>query len=161
MTKALFMITNNQYLAIGGIAVNLHGFGRSTGDLDIMLDMHRDNLLKFLNLMMELSFELRQPVNSMDILKPEIRHQWQNEKNMIALTWVHRTRVFEVVDVVFHMEDQFEPLRANAKMCELDGYQIPIIAIDDLITLKEQTKRERDRQDVEALKKIRGMNGGT
>ena len=40
---------NIKYLVIGGIAVNIHGYSRATGDLDIMLSLEKDNLERSLN----------------------------------------------------------------------------------------------------------------
>ena len=34
-----------KYMVIGGIAVNIHGYSRATGDLDIMLSFEDDNLI--------------------------------------------------------------------------------------------------------------------
>lgn len=35
--------TNVKYLVIGGVAVNLHGYVRFTGDLDLLLLLSKEN----------------------------------------------------------------------------------------------------------------------
>ncbi len=42
------------YVIVGGIAVNLHGYSRFTGDLDILLLLNNSNLQKMHTLMQKL-----------------------------------------------------------------------------------------------------------
>ncbi len=48
-----------RYLLIGGVAVNLHGFSRATGDLDILISLNTNNLKKFVALMKKLKQKLQ------------------------------------------------------------------------------------------------------
>ena len=50
-----------RYLVIGGIAVNIHGYPRVTGDLDIMLSFERDNIKEFIALVKDLGFNPKIP----------------------------------------------------------------------------------------------------
>ena len=43
-----FNLNRLKYLIIGGIAVNLHGFSRATGDLDILISLEDKNIEKFI-----------------------------------------------------------------------------------------------------------------
>lgn len=51
-----------RYLLIGGVAVNLHGFPRATGDLDILMALDSRNIKKFINMVKKLKWKPRVPV---------------------------------------------------------------------------------------------------
>ena len=51
-----------RYLVIGGIAVNIHGYPRATGDLDIMLSFEKGNIREFISLVKALGFKPKIPV---------------------------------------------------------------------------------------------------
>ena len=42
-----------RYLVIGGIAVNIYGFSRVTGDLDIIVSFEKGNLKKLVDLLLK------------------------------------------------------------------------------------------------------------
>ena len=51
---------NVNYLTIGGFAVNIYGYGRNTGDIDIFIEdtiANRENLLHFIGIRIH-SFDL-------------------------------------------------------------------------------------------------------
>ncbi|MCP9456741.1 MAG: hypothetical protein NNA18_11625 [Nitrospira sp.] len=51
---------------VGGIAVNLHGYARLTIDLDLLLDLSRDNLALVVRALNELGYVPRAPVRPTD-----------------------------------------------------------------------------------------------
>ena len=71
-----------RYLVIGGIAVNIHGYSRATGDLDIMLSLKKDNLERFIELVNTLGFIPRIPVKIEELKDPEKRESCKKEKNL-------------------------------------------------------------------------------
>ena len=52
-----------RYLIIGGIAVNLYGYDRVTGDIDIMMSFNKENVLKLERFMKEYGFKPSIPVD--------------------------------------------------------------------------------------------------
>lgn len=71
-----------KYLVIGGIAVNLHGFARATGDLDIMISYDDSNVEAFLMAAGALDLTPKIPVKLEEFSDPSKREMWQNSKNM-------------------------------------------------------------------------------
>ena len=71
-----------RYLVIGGIAVNIHGYSRATGDLDIMISFDKGNLDEFIALLQELGFKPRIPVRVEEFGDPEKVDKWKKEKHM-------------------------------------------------------------------------------
>ncbi|MBI3541120.1 MAG: hypothetical protein HY073_03160, partial [Deltaproteobacteria bacterium] len=45
-----------RYLVAGGIAMNLHGFSRATFDLDLIIFLKKENILKFTKVMTKLGY---------------------------------------------------------------------------------------------------------
>src|SRR3989338_1861873 len=72
---------NIRYLLIGGVAVNLWGIERATGDIDIAIAMDTDNILKFVEAVKELGFIPKAPVKPEEFADPKKRKEWQEEKN--------------------------------------------------------------------------------
>ncbi len=51
-----FNKTKIKYLVVGGVAVNLYGYARFTGDLDILLLLDKKNLEKMDKIMKKLNY---------------------------------------------------------------------------------------------------------
>jgi len=55
-----------EYVVIGGIAVNLHGYNRLTGDLDIIIALNDENINRFISVVNALGLNPRLPVKLQD-----------------------------------------------------------------------------------------------
>lgn len=51
------------YLVVGGMAVNLHGYDRSTGDLDIMVSLKTADVTRLVKVIKMIGFRPRLPVS--------------------------------------------------------------------------------------------------
>ena len=71
-----------KYLVIGGIAVNIHGYSRATGDLDIMISFEIENLKEFIGLVNALGFIPKIPVKIKELADPEKVESWKKEKRI-------------------------------------------------------------------------------
>ena len=74
--KTLFSSLNRasiKYMVAGGIAVNLYGIERATADVDIVLELEKGNLLKFINVAEKLVLRPKIPVKLKDFIDPEKR----------------------------------------------------------------------------------------
>jgi len=60
-----------RYLVVGGVAVNLYGIERATGDLDLVVDLEDRNLKRFIRAMKELGFKPKVPVALNDLARRE------------------------------------------------------------------------------------------
>jgi len=146
-----------RYLVVGGIAVNLYGVPRATMDLDLMVDLDRANLQKLVAAMTELGFKPKLPVKIEDLLDPQKRRTWQQEKNMISFSLFHPERPFLLVDIFVDNPIEFEKADRAKETMETGGPKIPVIGVDDLITLKQKSGRKQDLSDIEALIKIKEL----
>jgi len=74
-----------EYIIVGGLAVNAHGFVRMTRDLDLVLRLERDNIIRGINTLLNVGYQMAIPVTAEEFADPETRELWKNEKNMILL----------------------------------------------------------------------------
>lgn len=144
-----------QYVLVGGMAVQLHGYMRSTFDVDLVLAMNDENLERFIAVAKLLGLVPSIPV-PMDALRDAAQiEQWYREKGMLAFALREPQVGGGVVDILVRPEVPFEQLKANAVAGELFAQQVWIASIEDLLTMKRAANRPKDRLDMEALEKIR------
>ncbi|MBI4211871.1 MAG: hypothetical protein HY540_04455, partial [Deltaproteobacteria bacterium] len=88
------------YVIVGGIAVNLHGYDRLTGDIDIAISLTDVEIGKFIKAAKELSLVPRVPVRLEDFLDPVKREEWIQEKNMKVFSVYNPKNAIEHIDVM-------------------------------------------------------------
>ena len=148
---------NIQYLVIGGVAVNLHGFPRFTGDVDIVLALDRENLHRMTALMHERGYVQRLPIDLTEFSRPENVQRWLQEKNVRAYTFQSERHAPLDIDILVSESLRFEQLERRRVVMEAWGIPIPVVSIDDLIDMKRQAMRPQDVQDIEALLALKGL----
>jgi predicted nucleotidyltransferase len=149
-----------RYLVIGGIAVNIHGYSRATGDLDIMLSLKKDNLERFIELVNTLGFIPRIPVKIEELKDPEKVESWKKEKHLKVFSIYNPQNALEHIDIMVENYIDFGSAYNNREVVTAKGIEISVISIDDLIELKKIAGRKRDEMDIEALKKIKEIKNG-
>lgn len=143
-----------QYVLIGGLAVQLHGFLRATFDIDLVLAMTDENLARFIGVARDYGLVPAIPVPIESLANASQIDQRHREKGMLAFSLRETKAGGGVVDVIVRPEVSFEKLIGNAVMGELSGRRIPIASIDDLLTMKHAANRPKDLLDIAALEKI-------
>lgn len=144
-----------QYVLVGGLAVQLHGFLRATFDIDLVLAMNDANLARFIDVAKRYGLTPAIPV-PIDSLRNAVQiDQWHREKGMLAFSLREPQVGGSVVDVLVRPEVPFDKLVANAVVGELFGRRVMVAAIDDLLAMKRMANRPKDQLDVIALEKIR------
>lgn len=148
-----------RYLVVGGIAVNLHGIERPTKDIDLVVYLEKNNLIKFLKLMTTLGFCPKVPVLPTDFADPKKRADWIKNKNMIVFSFYHKKDVMKVIDVFVKHPLPFEPMYKRRRSIPIGKIKIPVIGIDDLIKLKKKANRLQDQADIRALREVLRIRG--
>lgn len=144
-----------QYVLVGGLAVQLHGFLRSTFDIDLVLAMNDENLVRFIAVAKQYGLVPVIPVTIDSLRNASQIDQWHREKGMLAFTLREPHIGGSVVDVLVRPEVPFDKLMVNAIAGELFSRQVWIASIDDLLTMKRSANRPKDQLDVVALEKIK------
>lgn len=143
------------YVLVGGLAVQLHGFQRATFDVDLVLAMNDDNLVRFIGVARETGLVPAFPV-PLDALRDALQiDRWHRDKGMLAFS-LRESRVGGTsVDVIVKPEVPFEDMFVRAIRSTLSGQTVRIAAIEDLLAMKRAAGRPKDLLDIAALEKIR------
>jgi hypothetical protein len=144
-----------QYVLVGGLAVQLHGFMRSTFDIDLVLAMNDGNLTRFIAVAKRYGLVPSIPVPIDTLRDANQIEQWHRGKGMLAFALREPQVGGSVVDILVRPNVPFEQLMANAVAGELFAQKIWIASIDDLITMKRIANRAKDQLDIAALEKIK------
>ncbi|MCF8179251.1 MAG: hypothetical protein K9J74_12140 [Sulfuritalea sp.] len=75
-----------QYVLVGGLAVQLHGYMRSTFDIDLVLAMNDDNLERFINVAKRHGLTPGIPVPIDSLRNADQIEKWHREKGMLAFS---------------------------------------------------------------------------
>ncbi|TSD00615.1 MAG: hypothetical protein Greene101449_87 [Candidatus Peregrinibacteria bacterium Greene1014_49] len=144
-----------RYLVVGGVAMNLLGYSRFTGDIDVLLALDQENLRKMAALMQKLDYEKRQPI-SIDELGDEKKVlKLMKEKHLTAFTFSPLKGPPFNIDIIVGESLQFEKYAKSAVSIRAAKLTIPVISIDDLIGMKKKSPREKDALDVAILLEFR------
>ena len=147
-----------RYAVIGGIAVNLYGYNRVTGDLDILISLSDENISKVVKIATEFKLIPRLPVAIEDLANKKLRASWVTEKNLKVFTIYNPDDPLEHIDIKISKPDEIEPYLDRAVKMEAGDLNISVVSFDDLITLKQEAGRERDFVDIRALQKVRELD---
>ena len=144
-----------QYVLVGGLAVQLHGYMRSTFDIDLVLAMNDENLVRFIAVAKRYGLvpSISVPIDS--LRNANQIEQWHREKGILAFALREPQVGGSVVDILVRPNVPFEQLMANAVVGELLAQKIWIASIDDLIAMKRTANRAKDQLDIAALEKIK------
>ena len=138
-----FSENNVNYLTIGGFAVNIYGYGRNTGDIDIFIEdtiINRNNLRK--------------------ALKQAGIGDFENLDTMQFIPgWTDFTLNFNLrLDIMTSVKGldntSFEILLEKANIIDIGGIPVYFIDYDSLLISKKAANRPKDLLDIEELEKI-------
>ncbi len=144
-----------KYLIVGGLAVNAHGYERSTRDVDLVIGLEPDNIIRGLQSLQSIGYQMSIPVTPEQFADAGLRDTWRRDKGMVVLKlWSdHHRRT--PVDVFVYEPFPFTEEHNAAVWHEIrPGLKAPIVRLDTLIALKREAGRAQDQADIEALDEI-------
>jgi hypothetical protein len=141
-----------RYVVAGGLAVIAHGYLRATLDIDLVIDLERENLNKALEVLEHLGFHPRLPLSKEQLADPEIRAKWAEKKGMVVFPlWNPEDPAF-IVDIFIRCPFDFDVEYQKAAWIRLDEHlEIPFVSRETLIRMKKEVGRTRDLEDIEHL----------
>jgi predicted nucleotidyltransferase len=133
-----------QFLVIGGLAVNLHGYSRDTADLDLLIQ--RDAREQWLTLFSQLGYTVYQDRGVFIQLSPPQSGAWP-------------------VDLMLVNEATFRPMVEHGRQVEMYGARLLIPALEHLLALKLHALKHshagrflKDFLDVENLVRVNRLD---
>jgi hypothetical protein len=143
------------FVLVGGLAVQLHGYMRMTYDVDLVLAMNNDNLTRFIDTAKELGLAPIIPVPIDSLKNADLIDQWHREKGMLAFALREPGIAGSVIDVLVRPDVSYERLVEDAVDGELFGRKVKVASIDHLLEMKRIANRPKDQLDITALEKIK------
>jgi hypothetical protein len=142
---------NVDYVVIGGVATQVHGHRRTTMDLDLTPDPGPENLRRLAVALEELEARPTDPAlagGDVPATDPE--------RLLVAAIVPPLITRHGLVHVLKEPKGgrPFEKLRDAALVVEIDGVEVAIASLDDLIRMKRAFARPSDLADIAALTKL-------
>lgn len=139
--------------------MNLHGIPRMTADIDIILDLKKENLARFEKCAAEINYKMSIPVSFSDITDELKLKKLVQTKNLIALSFFNYDKNFLALDVLIDFPIPFEELWSGRIVRHEGNTSVNIVSVEHLIRLKEFSDRIQDKQDIFFLSKIKNEKG--
>lgn len=127
-----------EYLVIGGYAVSIHGYPRSTKDMDVCIKISEENAAKMVNVINDFGFASLKLMKE-DFLKRDFITQLGHEPVRID--------ILNDLDGV-----PFETAWTNRRVINFEGEIINFIGYNELMKVKEKSGRPQDIADISKLK---------
>ena len=128
-----------KYVLVGGYSVIYHGFPRTTGDLDIFVEVTKENYEKLCK-----AFDLFQlPVFDMT------EENFLSNKELTVFTFGRAPVSIEILKVISGVS--FQEVYKNCITTNFEGVDLKIINLSDLRKNKAASNRPKDQNDLENL----------
>jgi predicted nucleotidyltransferase len=135
-----------RFILIGAYALAAHGYPRATMDMDIWVMPSPDNAEAVLRALQRFGAPLH------NLTKEDL----QKDGTLFQIGVAPRR-----IDLITEASGlQFETAYQNSIPVNIDGMEIRIPSIDDLIINKKATGRTKDLADIEALELLKAPNNG-
>jgi hypothetical protein len=135
---------NVKYLIIGGLAVNIYGYTRNTGDIDILIEDSLENRKNLRQAFLEIGIGDIPAIETMLFLPG-----WTDFSLFFGIR-------LDVMTSIKGLEDQtFDVLLEKATIVMLNEIPIYFIDYQSLIVAKKATNRLKDQLDLEQLGEIK------
>ena len=143
------------FVLVGGMAVQLHGYSRMTYDIDLVLSMTDANLTRFIDIAKQFGLAPVIPVPIDSLKNASLIDQWHREKGMLAFALREPAIAGSVIDVLVRPDVSYERLDADVVEGQLFGCTVKIASIEHLLEMKRIANRPKDLLDIRALEKIK------
>jgi len=146
---------NVQYIVVGGIATILHGYVRATADIDLVVDLQTEEATKVITVLTEAGYVPKVPVQAIEFADASKREQWINDKGMQVFSMYQPDNPLLTIDLFVKQPIPYSKLYKHSVTMEVEGINIKVCSIDDLIKMKKIAGRPKDLVDIEKLTKIK------
>ncbi len=149
-----------RYLVVGGVAVVLHGHLRTTGGLDLVVELSSENVVRALDALDQVGFQPRPPVPLRSFADPETRRSWIETKNLQVFSLWHPELPGFEVDLFVEEPFDFDGAWTRRVEIDLANTTAYVVSLEDLLALKREAGRPRDIEDVAVLEAIQQGGDG-
>lgn len=144
-----------RFLVAGGLAVNAHGYLRLTYDVDLVVQLDRENILAAFEALAKVGYRPSVPVTGFQFADARQRKDWIKNKHMQVLNFYHAKHQQMPVDVfVTEPFDFNREYKAAIRGKLAPGLTVRFVSIPTLIKMKKLANRPKDLDDIEHLRTI-------
>ena len=143
-----------RYLVAGGVAVVLHGYLRTTADLDLVVQLEPENALRALRALGTIGYVPRAPVPAEQFADAGTRERWIRDKNLEVFSFWSNEHPGLEVDLFVREPFDFDEVYENAREFQLETTTVRVVPRRLLIEMKRLAGRPRDLEDIEALEHL-------
>jgi hypothetical protein len=136
-----------EFVVVGGVAVQAHGHGRSTRDLDVIPRPDLVNLSRLGESLGSLGARLLRADRPVDVTDPRLLKQ----APLVPLMTVYGRLDLLNIALTSGAPRSYDELRERAFEAQIDGRTVAVAGLDDLIRMKRAAGRDVDLQDIGAL----------
>ncbi len=139
------------YVVIGGVATQVHGHRRTTMDLDLTPDPDPENIRRLTAALAELDARPRDGGTE----KAEIS---AGDPERLAIAAIVPPLLTSYGQIHILKEPKgarpFDQMREGALVVDLDGNEVAVVSLDDLIRMKRAAGRSSDLDDIATLTEV-------
>ena len=139
----IFNEKNVRYLTIGGLAVNIYGYTRNTGDIDILIDDTTENRINLRAAFKQIGIGDFPQIETMQFVA-----------GYTDFTISYDLRLDVMTSIKGLENANFDELLQNATIVYLNQVPVYFIDYDSLIIAKKATNRLKDQLDIDELNKL-------
>ncbi|MBP6550069.1 MAG: hypothetical protein KA228_03145 [Flavobacterium sp.] len=139
----VFNEKNVRYVTIGGLAVNIYGYTRNTGDIDILIEDTLENRKNFRVALKEIGIGDFPQIETMQFVA-----------GYTDFTISYGLRLDVMTSIKGLEQVSFDVLHQNATIVLLKEIPVYFIDYDNLMIAKKATNRLKDQLDIEELNKL-------
>lgn len=128
-----------KYVLVGGYSVIIHGYSRTTGDLDILVERTKANYERI-----KIAFSIFQmPLFDMT------EDNFLNNNEMDVYTFGRQPVAIDIMNDI--KGASFEELYTSSSIYNVDGVDVRLIHLNNLIQTKKMSGRHKDLDDIQNL----------
>ncbi len=128
---------NVRYVLVGGLAVSYHGYARYTGDMDLWVEPESENVDRLYSALVDIGY----PKEMVDKIRKE---RDIDNPTPIKLNDDDNRLKIDLMTYIFYTELSWQDCYNGAEVMDLEQLNIPVVNIDHLIEMKENTRRIDD-----------------
>ena len=133
-----------KFIIVGGVAVALNGFVRTTEDIDILIEASAENITRLLDELGNFGEGHARELSPAD---------FSDSEGAIRIIEDFPLDVFSMM-----RGKRYADLVGSTKTTRIDDVEVPYLNSEALIALKSDSQRDQDRIDVSALRALKNRN---
>ncbi len=146
-----------RFIVVGGLAVVTHGYGRITRDVDLVIRLEQDSIIRCFQSLARIGYLPRVPITPEQFADPAKRTRWIIEKQMRVLNFFSDLHRETPLDLFITEPFDFEVEYQRALVQESSpGLPVRILRLSTLLQMKRQAGRPQDLADIDELNLLHG-----